>query len=82
MSLSWSNGDSNWDRILELFDLKCTQNPALIKLFLDSTIDMTNGVETFERREMIESVARENIYGYNAVIEFVENYHKDINSKV
>lgn len=68
--------NQNWDRFL---DLECTQNPQLIKHFLDTAMDMSNNLQSFERRNIINEMGRENLEGYNAVIEFIEEHHEWLN---
>lgn len=73
--------DGNWNRMFQVYDLECTQNPEFIKFYLDTVLDMTNNLRMSERQEMIRIMARENNVGYNAIIELVEENPEFFNTE-
>jgi aminopeptidase N len=64
-----------------LRNLECNQNPALIQKLLDVALDFENTLSSFHRENLLQSVAVDNLVGYNAVIDLVEKHHEVINEK-
>jgi hypothetical protein len=79
--LTMSLSPVQWERRNALRDLECTQNPKLIQHVLDTVLDLTNNLEWIERRDLVEFMARENVEGYNAVIEFISKHHDFIDKQ-
>jgi hypothetical protein len=61
--------------------LECTQDPKLVQLALDATVDIENNLVEFERTRLVQMMAMDNFVGYKAVIELVEKHHEIINEK-
>lgn len=73
--------ESAGDRTEELWSLVCTQNPDLIRFFLDQTLDMENGLTTVERHSIIIASAGESQTSFEVTIHFIEENHEAINSQ-
>lgn len=74
MAQSWGN----FDRLLALWGLICTQNNDLIKIYLDAVIDTTNDLQQFERQSMLSAAASESFNSFDETIDFVANNYQAI----
>lgn len=66
------------DRPLDLQDLLCTQNSALLRLLLDETLNFSNSLTMTEREAIISRAATHSEASFDVTIEFIEENHVDI----
>lgn len=71
----------NWEIMRTLRDLECTEDPELIKKLFDVTLDLSIGLSSFDRANIVESLIRANYQGYKAAVDYVEEHHEFINAE-
>jgi aminopeptidase N len=73
--------NDEWQQFQAFLDLECTTNPTLIKHILNASIDMSNNILRFNRRDIIRNMVRPHYEGFTSVIEFIEENHVAITER-
>jgi hypothetical protein len=77
-AMSLTSGTTQADA---LRNMECTQNPELIQKLLGVAVDFENRWSSFQRENLLQSVAVDNLVGYNAVIDLIERNHEIMGEK-